>query len=130
MHKIFVPLYRFFERHRILMFLTIAVTSLVFIWFGLKVRLEEDITKLIPSTGSSEKGLAFGSLRVKDKIFVQVAAKDRKQGVELDRLVECTDEFAETLRRRDSLAHTIDGMAVPYVEGALLVGLKAMDQPP
>lgn len=110
MHKIFVPLYRFFERHRILMFLTIVVTSLVFIWFGLKVRLEEDITKLIPSTGSSEKGLAFGSLRVKDKIFVQVAAKDRKQGVELDRLVECTDEFAETLRRRDSLAHNIDGM--------------------
>lgn len=110
MHKIFVPLYRFFERHRILMFLTIAVTSLVFIWFGLKVRLEEDITKLIPSTGSSEKGLAFGSLRVKDKIFVQVAAKDRKQGVELDRLVECTDEFAETLRRRDSLVHNIDGM--------------------
>lgn len=110
MHKLFVPLYRFFERHRILMYLTIVVTSLVFAWFGLKVRFEEDITKLIPSTGSSEKGLAFGSLRVKDKIFVQIAARDRSQGVELDRLVECTDEFAETLRRRDSLAHNIDGM--------------------
>lgn len=110
MHKLFVPLYRFFERHRILMYLTIVVTSLVFVWFGLKVRFEEDITKLIPSTGSSEKGLAFGSLRVKDKIFVQIAARDRSQGVELDRLVECTDEFAETLRRRDSLAHNIDGM--------------------
>ena len=110
MHKIFVPLYRFFERHRILMYLTIAVTTLVFIWFGLKVRFEEDITKLIPSTGSSEKGLAFGSLRVKDKIFVQIAARDRSQGVDLDRLIECTDEFAETLRQRDSLAHNIDGM--------------------
>lgn len=110
MHKIFVPLYRFFERHRILMYLTIVVTTLVFVWFGLKVRFEEDITKLIPSTGSSEKGLAFGSLRVKDKIFVQIAARDRSQGVELDRLIECTDEFAETLLRRDSLSHNIDGM--------------------
>ena len=110
MHKLFVPLYRFFERHRILMYLTIVVTTLVFVWFGLKVRFEEDITKLIPSTGSSEKGLAFGSLRVKDKIFVQIAARDRSQGVELDRLIECTDEFAETLRRRDSLSHNIDGM--------------------
>lgn len=110
MHKLLVPLYRFFERHRILMYLTIAVTALVFIWFGLKVHFEEDITKLIPSTGSSEKGLAFGSLRVKDKIFVQIAARDRSQGVDLDRLIECTDEFAETLRQRDSLAHNIDGM--------------------
>lgn len=110
MHKIFVPLYRFFRSHRALMYAIIAVTTVVFVWFGLKVRFEEDITKLIPSTGSSEKGLAFGSLRVKDKIFVQVAARDREEGVELDRLLECTDEFAATLLRRDSLSHNIDGI--------------------
>ena len=110
MHKIFVPLYRFFRSHRALMYAIIAVTTILFVWFGLKVRFEEDITKLIPSTGSSEKGLAFGSLRVKDKIFVQLAARNREEGVDLDRLIECTDEFAATLLRRDSLCHNIDGI--------------------
>lgn len=110
MHKIFVPLYRFFRSHRALMYAIIAVTTVLFVWFGLKVRFEEDITKLIPSTGSSEKGLAFGSLRVKDKIFVQLAARNREEGVDLDRLIECTDEFAATLLRRDSLCHNIDGI--------------------
>ena len=110
MHKIFVPLFHFFERHKILMWAVMALTAVVFVWFGMKVRFEEDITKLIPSTGSSEKGLAFGSLRVKDKIFVQVAARDREAGVDLDRLIECTDEFVATLRQRDSLSKSIDGI--------------------
>lgn len=103
MHKIFVPLYRFFERHKLLMYATIVVTTLVFVFFGAKARFEEDITKLIPSTGSSEKGLAFGSLRVKDKIFVQVAARDRSQAFDVDELAAYADGFAERLWERDSV---------------------------
>lgn len=109
MYKIFVPLYHFFERHRLLMYATIAVTTVVFVIFGLKVRLEEDITKLIPSTGSSEKGLAFGSLRVKDKIFVQVASREGAE-VELDTLISYVDSFAGTLVERDARSHNIDGI--------------------
>lgn len=108
MHKIFVPVYRFFEQHRFLMWALLIVSSVVFVWFGIKARFEEDITKLIPSTGSSEKGLAFGSLRVKDKIFIQIAARDTSKALDIDVLTEEADAFAETLRERDSLTHYID----------------------
>lgn len=102
MYKIFVPLYRFFERHKLLMLAIMVATTVLFVFFGLRVRLEEDITKLIPSTGSSEKGLAFGSLRVKDKIFIQIAAKDTGEEPDVDQLVEYADEFAGRLWQRDS----------------------------
>ena len=108
MHKIFVPVYRFFEQHRFLMWALLIVSSVVFVWFGIKARFEEDITKLIPSTGSSEKGLAFGSLRVKDKIFIQIAARDTSKALDIDVLTEEADEFADILKDCDSLTHYID----------------------
>ena len=99
MYKIFVPLYHFFERHKLLMYATLVVTTLVFVFFGLKISFEEDITKLIPSTGSSEKGLAFGSLRVKDKIFIQIAARDAAE-VDVDQLCDYADELVGRLWER------------------------------
>jgi len=109
MHKIFVPLYRFFEQHKLLMFVLLALTSFLFVWFGAKARFEEDITKLIPSTGSSEKGLAFGSLRVKDKIFIQIAAREgHAEAVDIDLLTEEADAFADALLERDSTTCYID----------------------
>ena len=108
MHKIFLPLYRFFEQHKALMWVLLIASTVLFVWFGSKARFEEDITKLIPSTGSTEKGLAFGSLRVKDKIFIQIAARDTSKALDIDILTEEADAFAETLRDRDSLTHYID----------------------
>lgn len=110
MHKIFLPLYRFFEQHKALMWVLLIASTVLFVWFGSKARFEEDITKLIPSTGSSEKGLAFGSLRVKDKIFIQIAARDTSCTLDIDMLTEEVDAFAERLQERDSLTHYIDDL--------------------
>jgi hypothetical protein len=54
------------------MYVTLLLSAVIFIYFGLKVRYEEDISKLLPSDDStSDANLAFGSLKVKDKIFIQ-----------------------------------------------------------
>ena len=50
MHRIFLPIYHFFCKHKALMYAILAATSLVFVFFALKVRYEEDISRLLPSS--------------------------------------------------------------------------------
>ena len=106
MHKIFVPLYEFFESHKGLMYAILVVTTVVFGIFASRIRFEEDLTKLIPSNESSEKSLAFGNLRVKDKIIVQlVAAGDSVTPLHLS---ACADEFVGMLYDKDKDSTLID----------------------
>ncbi|MBR4826255.1 MAG: hypothetical protein IKZ91_00020, partial [Bacteroidales bacterium] len=81
------------------MFVILAVTTVVFGFFAVKIRFEEDLTKLIPSDETSEKTLAFGNLRVKDKIIVQLTAADGDV-TPLD-LSACADELVRKLYARD-----------------------------
>ena len=99
MHIVFVPIYRFFHNHKVLMYLLMALSALVFLVFGLRLKFEEDITKLLPSS-SVESQLAFSSIELKDKIYIQVTSADEPLLPEL--LCERTDEFVELLFEKDS----------------------------
>ncbi len=72
---LFVKIYQFFKQHKVLMHTLLIVTTVVFAFFGLKIKLEEDMSKLLPSTNSNESGVVFNNLKVKDKIFVQMTGK-------------------------------------------------------
>ena len=86
------------------MWILLGVSSLIFIWFGLQCRYEEDMSRLLPSSGPSESGLVFGNLKVKDKIFLQfVPGADT--GTET--LTAAVDAFMETLVEEDSTTHYV-----------------------
>ena len=104
MHKVFLPIYQFFRNHKILMYLIMVVTTLVFLFFGLRLHFEEDISKLLPSS-SVESQLAFGSIQLKDKIYIQVTSNDEPLSPDL--LAERTDEFIDLLYKKDSTSHYI-----------------------
>ena len=104
MHIVFLPLYHFFRNHKILMYLIMVVTTLVFLFFGLQLHFEEDISKLLPSS-SVESQLAFGSIQLKDKIYIQVTSTDEPLSPDL--LAERTDEFIDLLYKKDSTSHYI-----------------------
>ncbi len=104
MHIVFLPLYHFFRNHKILMYLIMVVTTLVFMFFGLRLHFEEDISKLLPSS-SVESQLAFGSIQLKDKIYIQVTSTDEPLSPDL--LAERTDEFIDLLYKKDSTSHYI-----------------------
>ena len=104
MHIVFLPLYHFFRNHKILMYLIMVVTTLVFLFFGLRLHFEEDISKLLPSS-SVESQLAFGSIQLKDKIYIQVTSTDEPLSPDL--LAERTDEFIDLLYKKDSTSHYI-----------------------
>ena len=107
MHKVFVPIYRFFHEHKILMYLIMAVSALVFLCFGLRLHFEEDISKLLPSS-SVESQLAFGSIQLKDKIYIQVTSAN--EPLSTDVLAEKTDEFITLLYEKDSSNHFISNV--------------------
>ncbi len=91
------------------MWSTLAVTMAVFVFFGLKVEYEEDISKLLPQTDSAtESGLAFGSLKVKDKIFIQI--RGREETLDAGTLAGYMDEFTDSLEIRDTSTGYISGI--------------------
>lgn len=121
MHIIFIPIYRYFSRHKVLMYLIMAISALVFLFFGLKLHFEEDITKLLPSS-SVESQLAFSSIQLKDKIYIQVTSADERLEPEI--LAERTDEFIGLLYERDSSSHFISNVLYNMEPE---VGINALD---
>ncbi len=107
MHKIFVPIYNFFKGHKMLMYLIMGISTVVFIVYGLKLHFEEDITRLLPSS-SVESQLAFSSIQLKDKIYIQVTSAD--EPLSTDVLAERADEFIELLYEKDSSNHFISNV--------------------
>ena len=80
------------------MYSIVVATSALFLYFGLQVTSEEDITRLLP-TSSVESELAFGSIGLKDKIFIQVTSAGERLSTE--DLASRTDEFIELLSSKD-----------------------------
>ncbi|MBR1630668.1 MAG: MMPL family transporter, partial [Paludibacteraceae bacterium] len=109
-----IKLYRYFKSHPLIFWLSMLLSTAFFVYFGLKVTYEEDITKLLPSSGSSEAmGLAFSDLKVKDKIFVQFVNPDNvldgaARTNTLPQQAEACDYFMDVLMRADSAEHDID----------------------
>ena len=89
------------------MFSIMIVSTVVFLFFGLKLHFEEDISKLLPES-SVESQLAFSSIQLKDKVYIQVASADDPLSPEM--LAERTDEFIELLFEKDSTNHFISNV--------------------
>ena len=120
MEKIFLPLYRFFRKRRWLLYTILGATSLFFLYFGLKVKYEEDISKLLPQTDeASESGLAFGNLQVKDKIFIIFSSDN----ADCDIMSSWSEEFFTGLLEKDSATHYIDNVLYRLDDDLIIMGL-------
>jgi len=120
MHKLLLPIYRYFENHKPLMYIVLAASFLVFLFFGLKLKYEEDISKLLPSS-SVESQLAFTSIQLKDKVYIQVTSADEPLSPET--LCERTDAFIDFLYEEDSTSHFISNVLYRMEPELLINGL-------
>ena len=91
------------------MSLILGVSFVVFLFFGLQVKYEEDISTLLPSS-DVESQLAFSSIELKDKIYLQVTSADEPLGAEV--LAERMDAFTDMLFAKDSSSHLISNILV------------------
>ena len=123
MQRIFVPIYRYFQKHKGLLYGLLAASLVVFIFFGARLRYEEDIIKLLPRS-SLDSELAFGDIGLKDKIFVQIMAADPEEPLDTWTLGSYVDEFTDAVRARDTTGQYIVGI----LSGLdIETGLGAMD---
>ncbi|MBQ7457799.1 MAG: hypothetical protein IJS70_01365, partial [Bacteroidales bacterium] len=120
MHRIFLPIYHFFRKHKPLMWILLVATSVLFLFFGLKVKYEEDISRLLP-TSSVESELAFGSIGLKDKIFIQVTSAGER--LDVATLAERTDAFMELLQSKDTAGRFINNILYRMETETALNGL-------
>ena len=70
MHKVFLPIYRYLRGHRAVMYTLLIVSSFVFLYFGLQLRYEEDVVKLLPRS-SIDSELAFSDIGLEKDITAE-----------------------------------------------------------
>lgn len=101
MTKITIAVYKYFQRHKLVFYLSLVLSFAFFVFFGTKMVYEEDITKLLPSDSSSDnsKEMVFANLKVKDKLFVVFNMKDNS--VDVEKLKSACDSFVEGLMERE-----------------------------
>jgi len=123
MDKFFIAIYRFFERRKALMYGLLILSSVVFVYFGSNVQFEENIVKLLPQTDTvTESGLAFGNLRVKDKIFIQLTSVT-DEAIAPEILAEYCDELVEDLLEKDTANHYIANILYRIDDDLVMNGL-------
>ena len=97
----FINLFHFFRKRKAALYLLLFLSFGLFVFFGLKLAYEEDISKLLPSTDNTKaEGLVFSELRVKDKIVVQIVSKSGD--TDPDVLLEAGDMFVDSLLSHDA----------------------------
>ena len=109
MHRIFLPIYKFFQKNKALLYIVLIASTAVFGWFGAKLEYEEDIIKLLPRSSTSNE-LAFSDIGLIDKIFVQVTSRDTLNPLAPEELGALVEEYCTTLEKRDSSTHYLKGV--------------------
>ena len=109
MHRIFLPIYYFFKAHKGLMYAILIVSTVIFAFYGFRLRFEEDIIKLLPHSATSND-MVFSDMSLKDKVFLQLTSANPEDPVEPARLGECMEEYCNLIQERDSATHFISNL--------------------
>jgi len=96
----FIRLYRFFASHRIVFWTILLSSTALFAYFASKIQFQENLLDLFPKTKKAKEcAVAFGDIKLKDKIFIQVVSNDGSATRE--EMVETIDSFVELLSQKD-----------------------------
>ena len=101
MTQLCIGLYDYFERHKILFYLSLISCVLLMGFFALQVRFEENITQFFPDTKDSQNTIkVFDNLKIKDKIIIMLSSADTCHQVEPDSLIEAAGQLQQTLTEK------------------------------
>ncbi|CAN5658018.1 MMPL family transporter [soil metagenome] len=93
MEKVFIPLYNYFEKHKPVFYTCLVMAFLCVGFFAVKIKLEEDITAVLPKDAKTEKlNSVFQNSKFLDKLVVDVRLTDTTIGAP-DSLIAFTEAF-------------------------------------
>ncbi len=100
MEKLFISLYDFFEKRRLLFWFTLAASFLLMGFFASRIKLEEDIAKILPADKKIEKlNEVFQNSKFLDKLVVTVSLKDTTGAAAPDSLETYAAAFVSALKK-------------------------------
>lgn len=117
-------LYEYFKAHRGVLYVVICVAAALSVWGASQIEFEEDVSQLFASTdGQQDIELAFSDLKVKDKVFILMTARE---GAEADSrtLAEACDSFVSAVMAADSADGDIDNILATMDMTELLPALE------
>lgn len=101
MENIFIYLYNFFEKRRRLFWVVLAGCFLLTGFFASRIRLEEDISAILPKDKKIDKlNEVFQDSKFLDKLVVNISLKDTSGPAAPDSLVLYADAFVNSLREK------------------------------
>lgn len=128
MTRLFISLYRYFKAHKAVFYGILITSTLVFGYFASKIRFEENIAALLPRTEkSSDCDIAFGNIKVKDKVFLQMVSRSGEMTAA--ELGASMDEFLEMLVGRDEnglIANTFSRIDTDDIMNIVYYGMGAL----
>ncbi len=99
MEKILISIYNFFEKRRMVFFISLAVSFLLLGYFATRVKFEEDISKILPKDKKIDKlNEVFQNSKFMDKLVVTVSLKDTNAEAQPDSLVAFASAYVEKLQ--------------------------------
>ena len=128
MTRLFLFLYRYFKAHKAVFYTVLIASTIIFGFFASRIRFEENIATLLPKTEkSSDCDIAFGNIKVKDKVFLEILS--RSGSMSTGELATSMDEFLELLGSRDEdclIANTFSGIDTDDIMNIVYYGMEAL----
>lgn len=119
MTKFFIRLYDYFEKHRLLFYLSLNLCVLLMGFFACQVKFEENVTRFFPDTKDAQNATkVFDNLKIKDKIILMISAADSTADTPADSLVEAAGELQQRLMEK--LGGTLIKDIFAQVDGNLI----------
>src|ERR1700712_774799 len=100
MANLFIRIYNYFEKHRNAFYLSLLFSFAAVTWFALKVKFEEDISKVLPKDKKTEKlNEVFQNSRFLDRLVMMVSLKDTSATAQLDSLTDYAAQFVTSVHK-------------------------------
>jgi len=97
MEAIFLKIYNFFSKNKIIYWSLLVLIAIPIFFFASKIRMEEDITKILPGSGDGDEYQeVLTHSAIMEKLVVRISLNDTNQ-VDADRLTTYASDFIEKL---------------------------------
>ncbi|MCE5344941.1 MAG: 1-acyl-sn-glycerol-3-phosphate acyltransferase [Bacteroidales bacterium] len=99
MIDLFISIYHYFQRKKLLFFSIVGVLFAVCVYFAVQIKLEEDIAGFMPDTAETERtNFVLKNLSTSDKIIIKLSVSDSSIADVQDYLTSCADTLVDSLK--------------------------------
>lgn len=99
MSRLFLIIYHFFSRRRLIFFLFLGISLATIIWLMLKVRIAEDISKVLPHNEKVDQYLqVINQSAFADELVIYIGPPDSSQAVPAEELIHAAASLADSIR--------------------------------